>query len=204
MNFNKAGNYAVTITKAELGKSKFNNDPNVFDVCIHVETEDGYAGIWRGEISQNYGGKRFAGMTKQQITLHYLEKLGWQHGINFGQLPTLVGMKTEVWVKESTSNGNTFYNVAGIGSMVETVETIDPAEAARRLAAMQGGAQGFAQTAPAPVPVPGQIQPNPYQQPTQQGFTQPQMNLQQGVAPGVPPMPTAQSVPQQNADTIPF
>ena len=102
--FTSEGKFPVTITEALLTEAKFNEtDPNAFDVCLHVETEDGQSGDWTGEISNNYGAwAPWSDKRQSEITLITLKKLGWNHGLDFSKIEELVGVKTTATTKAST------------------------------------------------------------------------------------------------------
>jgi hypothetical protein len=153
--FKSAGNFSVTIKRAITAKSKFNTtDPQAFDICIQVATDDGQEDWWRGEVSSKYGKGNYSDRTQAQITMETLQRVGYKHGYDLSKLNSLVGMKTSAWVKESKPQvcddgvERVFYNVAGIGGNSNEPEAIDAAEAARRFAAMFPQSQ---QSAPPPV-----------------------------------------------------
>ena len=50
--FNKAGTFPVEITQVIFAEAKFSQDPNAFDVCVEVKTEDGQMDWQRYEFLQ--------------------------------------------------------------------------------------------------------------------------------------------------------
>ncbi|MCK9326570.1 MAG: hypothetical protein M0P69_13850 [Bacteroidales bacterium] len=139
--FTSEGRFPVTITEALLTEAKFNEtDQNAFDVCLHVETEDGQSGDWTGEISNNYGMGTMSDKRQSEITLITLKKLGWNHGLDFSKIEELVGVKTTATTKASTTGDNkTYYNVRYLGDGNRKTK-LNANDIAKRVAALNSGA----------------------------------------------------------------
>jgi len=165
MSFKSEGTFPVVITEAILAEPKFAESP-AFDVAIHVQTEDGQADWWRGEVSQNYGKGNVADKTQAELTMGTLEKLGWQHGYDFSKIGALVGVQTEATVKAAQGkSGGTFYNVKYLGSGGgDKPQAIDPSSFGQRWAALTGGAPA-APAAPKTTPAPAASAGNPFAKP---------------------------------------
>lgn len=140
--FTSEGRFPVTITEALLTEAKFNEtDPNAFDVCLHVETEDGQSGDWTGEISNDWGMGTMASKRQSEITLITLKKLGWNHGLDFSKIEELVGVKTTATTKASTAGDNkTYYNVRYLGDGGNRKTKLNANDIAKRVAALNSGA----------------------------------------------------------------
>lgn len=185
--FTAAGTYSVQITGALLADARFNNDPNAFDVCLEVKhLESGAEDVWRGEFSNGYGRGKVAHKKQRELTVESLQKIGWQSGEDFSQLPALVGMEIQVGVVESVTDKGTYYNVRYLGGgNAEKPEAIT--DFAQRMANLNSG--GFAAQPAPPMP--------------QGGFAQPQMAQQPAPAPAPQappaqmPMPGMPQAPQQ-------
>lgn len=132
--FNREDTFDVTIKRAVIAESKFNDDPDSFDVCIQVEAEDGQADWWRGEVSRRYGRGNLATKTQAQITLDALEKVGLP-GRDLAKLNELVGKTTTAVVKATVKNNVCYYNVQYLGAS-NALRKLDLAEATRRLSAL--------------------------------------------------------------------
>ena len=140
--FTSEGRFPVEITEAVLTEAKFNKtNPNAFDVCLHVETEDGQSDDWSGEISNDYGTGTMADKRQHEITLMTLKKLGWSHGLDFSKIDELVGVKTVATTKAATGSDNkTYYNVRYLGDSGNRKPKLDAADIAKRVAALNSNA----------------------------------------------------------------
>lgn len=192
--FNQEGNFNCRITEVYPANSQFaGDDPNAYDIVARVEAHpgqgvDGQSDLWRGEMSARMCGGNKSHLTKAQATLEELAKLGVTDPC---QLAILSGKDTVVWVTADVSkkNGNTYHNVRSIASSSSSApERIDPAEAARRLAAMMAPPVGFQQTGATPAPVMPAAQAQ-FGQTTQQFPAQPAPTQQ---FPAQPAFPAAQ------------
>lgn len=200
MSFHSEGTFQVAIMAAEISESKFNkNDPQAFDVCLLVRTQDGQEDWWRGECSGAYGVGNASDRTQLQLTTETLIKVGLPDG-NLGRYKELVGKQTVATTKQSSCGK--YYNVRYLGGATANVEALDPQAAQNKIAALLG-----AQQQGAPMQQPGGFAPQP-QQPQQ--FAQPPAgHPQQGAftpppaaQPGAAP-PAQQQQPQQGAFNAP-
>lgn len=162
MSFTTDGNLPVEIIGATVTKAKFAQAP-ALDVWLQVRGDDGATDWWRGEVSTNYGKGNFSDRTQAQITAESLLSIGYQHGADLSQLATLVGVKTQAYIKRVEKDGNTYYNVAGIGGGGGNGPelALDNAAIQERMGQMFGVANPQpAQPAPPPAAAPG----NPFAQ----------------------------------------
>mgnify|MGYP000843538846 FL=1 len=150
--FKQAGDFEGKILEAIVAASKFKpDDPEAFDICLHIQGPE-YGGMpqsdwWYGEISNEYGRGNYATKTQREITLANLERIGWEHGLDLSKLDTLVG-KTIPFsvVARAGKEKKVYFDVKYIGGSTFGPKRLDPAEAARRIAAM---AKSTAAAAPA-------------------------------------------------------
>jgi hypothetical protein len=216
--FTEAGTYTVNIIGALLADAKFNTDQNAFDVCLEVkDPTTGAEDVWRGEFSNANGKGKVSHLTQRQLTVQSLEKIGWQFGEDFSQLPTLIGQTIQVGVTEYVGEKGTFYNVRYLGGgSSEKPEAIN--DFAQRMAALnsQGGfgqpqsqpnqqpvQNGFNQAPNSFTQTPQPVQNGfgqPIQQPVQNGFGQP---IQQPVQNGFNQAPSGLTQPQQQPQQPP-
>jgi len=156
--FTSEGIFTVTIKAAKCAEPKFSKDPNAFDVCLQVETDDGQSDWWRGEYSGDYCRGNYSNMTRAQMTMQTLTKLGMV-GNDLSKLDSLVGINTTATTKAAESaKGKIFYNVMYLGDSASDVKEITPEEMQRRAAAL------FGTTAPATgTPKQQQLPLNPVQ-----------------------------------------
>ena len=169
MSFRQEGDFPVEIIEAVTAEPKFAKPP-AFDICIHVKTEDGQDGWWRGEISTTHGKGNFADRTQAQITLETLQKIGLQ-GTDLTNIGTLVGMKTVAHVegttKETDYGSKTYYNIKYLGVGGDIPVRIDGNAMAQRLSQLFGTpapapAATVQQPATNPFGAPGTAAPNPF------------------------------------------
>lgn len=146
MAFTSEGKFRVRIVEAIIAEPnpQFTSDPNAFDVALKVESVDNPAvsDWWKSTVSGDYGIGSFSDRTRAQITLKNLEDIGWQHGADFTQIETLVGLETVATVepsKKPKKDGTPYYNVKYLGDGSGSApKAMDKGEAARRAAALFG------------------------------------------------------------------
>jgi len=145
MSFRQEGDFAVTITDAKVGESKFNKTPGAIDVCIQVQTEDGQSDWWRGQWSTDMTGHpQRQGWTEAQVTFEVLQQLGFQ-GNDFTTLAQqLINVKTSAGIKSANGSGQnagkTFYNVRYLGGGA-AVQEAAPNVIANMANMLNGGGQ---------------------------------------------------------------
>ncbi len=130
MRFTEEKTYQVEIVEAFIAKPKFAQDEGAFDIAILVRDAEGHEDFWRGEVSREWGKGNFSDRTQAQITMLTLENIGWQHGVKFEKLDTLVGTKTTATVKQK----NGYFNISFLGSSGNKPERLDDASLKARLA----------------------------------------------------------------------
>lgn len=166
MKFKEEGAFPVTIQEAFMANPKFSKEQGAFDIAIKVADDQGHEDYWRGEISSEWGKGNFSDQTQAQITMKQLQRLGWNHGVDFSKLDTLVGVQTVANVKAKEGNdGNTYYNITFLGEGGDNPQPLSDQEKQQKLAA----AQKFFPNAEQPAAQPAQ---QPAQEPAQQPETQ--------------------------------
>jgi hypothetical protein len=149
--FRQEGDYQVTVVEAVIAEPKFAQPP-AFDVALKVQTDDGQADWWRGEVSGSYGKGNCSDRTQAQLTMETLKKLGWQYEGDLAQIGTLVGVKTTAHVEatKSKKDDKMFYNVKYLGEGSMAPKALDPSMVRDRMAALFG--QPAAAAAPVTAP----------------------------------------------------
>ena len=112
--FTQAGAIPVTIQEAFAGPCKWpdakESSPDAFSVYILVVAEDGQSDYWEGECSPRPGYGNREHLTRGQITVEDLKKLGLPNG-DLTQLQVLVGRPTVANVKQ---NDKGYFNIRTI------------------------------------------------------------------------------------------
>ena len=146
--FKSEGNFKGKIIETMLADPKFaKNDPDAFDVCLHLKGPDvggqPQEGWWRGEISGRYGSGNLANKKQIDITMDELRKVGFE-GDDLSQLnDQLLGKEIEFFVGKREYQGKNFYDPKYLGANGPVA--IAPESIAAKMARIRGGA-----SAPAP------------------------------------------------------
>lgn len=174
--FQAAGQVTVVLGEVKFAESKFGNDPNAFDICIHCTHADdpNQADWWRGEVSQNYGRGNFATMKQAEIAMQTLHKAGFEGNDLTTLEKQLTGKKVPAMIKENPAkdgSGKVFYNISyigggGGGNAPGADEVINAGDMQARLQRMFGGGGGAAPAQapaqPAPQAAPPAQAKNPF------------------------------------------
>jgi len=141
------GNFEATVQSAELIEPRFNDMPaNAFEVHLSVKTDSGEEADVYLEISNRYGQGTKSSQTQAQISMDTLLSIGWQYGVEWSRISTLIGKRVPIYTKRSKTKPSI------VNAYISTSEArnvpISPEEAARRAQMMLGQ-----QPPPPPAPV---------------------------------------------------
>lgn len=117
--FYSAGNFEGKILDVLFAESRFSpNDPDAFDVCIHVEgpqcdgkPQDDW---WRGEVSAKLGRGNLSNKTQLEITMDALRSIGFE-GDDLTRVDQLKGKVIPYKVEAREYEGKTYYDVKYVG-----------------------------------------------------------------------------------------
>jgi len=151
--FYSEGNFSGKVLEIVLAESRFSpNDPDAFDICIHVQgpecdgkNQDGW---WRGEVSGKYGRGNFANKTQYEITMDALHQIGFE-GEDLSELESqLVGTEINYKVESREYNGKTYYDVKYIGGGDYKPKPISMDSVADKLSSLKAKTSGSPPTQP--------------------------------------------------------
>ena len=131
------GNYEAVIQSAELIEPRFNDMPaNAFEIHLPVKTDHGEEADVYLEISSRYGQGTKSSQTQAQISMDTLLSVGWQYGVEWSRISTLVGKRVPIYTKRSKTKPSIMN--AYISTSDARIVPISPEEAVRRAQMMLG------------------------------------------------------------------
>jgi hypothetical protein len=136
--FYTEGTFTGPVLEVVLATSRFSpNDPDAFDVCVHVEGPEHEGkpqnGWWRGEVSSKFGKGNFSNKTQYEITMDALHGVGFE-GDDLSTLDKqLKGKEIPYKVESREYDGKTYFDVKYIGGGGYAPEPISMDSVAKRL-----------------------------------------------------------------------